>query len=397
MIDIDAILEKSSSEIFSTYNLTQIQQISDDLSKISKSKHQELRSLVSSKYRDLLKTGDDIIAIKDLGISQDRSLYNLSFCRGPKLDKISTVDKNLKIFNQHVFDRELDIHETLDRDSGNIESVLLNSDFWISITPLLEIVSTTSLDVVLETLVEFNKFRNDTKFTRLFIDNRDIIQKKVTEISALILDKLTNDTLKASELSSIYHQIHLNNLRELEKLQTTSIDSQIYNNLIRILENEDENNLSLQQHIKTDDSNDQIFTDFPEFNSRFQAHLSMKLKSLQDILTSSISSYHPDSTIDLYTLQFQDSQTGSGFNKEKYLLDIYYLSIGVDNGVLVKIIEKLIRFKQLLTKFIKFFSESEDTETYSSVLEDIIKSLKSKTDSKNNVALDNHLDSLMNA
>lgn len=394
MLDIEPILDKSTSEIFSNYNLHQIQNISDELAHLSSSKHRELRTLVSSKYRDLLKTGDDIIAVRDLGISQDHGLYALSFFRSTKLEKISTVERNFKILNDANFNRPLQDHDVLDCEATNTETVLLNSEFWIHMTSLLETNATLGLDSILQKLIDFHIFANIPDFQQLLFNHENMVHHKLAEISTFILDKLSSDTFSSSHLSQIYQQIHGNNLTELERLNTPSIDLEIFNNLIQIIDSTQYQAKTLQQYIESESSNDEIFIDFPEFNSRFQLHICGKLKSLQVDLNNLVLSYVPDSFIDLYDLEFRKAASTGGLNDNEYLLTIYYLSNGVDNGNLVNIIEKLTTFKHLQDKLNKFFNSTEDAETYSVVFEAFIQSLKSKPDIKNNTTLNKYLETL---
>lgn len=75
----DPLLQTTPLELFQTKSLSEIQDISKTLRATSITKHEEIRNLVGSKYRDLLISADEIKLMEVLAYEQDRKLYALIF------------------------------------------------------------------------------------------------------------------------------------------------------------------------------------------------------------------------------------------------------------------------------------------------------------------------------
>ncbi|GME69471.1 unnamed protein product [[Candida] boidinii] len=88
------LFNKSSNELFTEYSIRDIETLNLKLSNTIDVSKDELRTLVGSKYRDLLNVADNIIVMRELSIIQNDKLNNLIFKKSNYNNNKSLVNLN---------------------------------------------------------------------------------------------------------------------------------------------------------------------------------------------------------------------------------------------------------------------------------------------------------------
>ncbi|KAH3666566.1 hypothetical protein WICMUC_005635 [Wickerhamomyces mucosus] len=352
MVDIKVALTQSSNEIFRKNSLQQIRDLSNELTELSQSKHNELRTLVSTKYRDLLKTGNTIIDIKELGQIQDQKLYNLSFLRDEKLNKLNKIEKNFEKLN-NSFNQSSNLHEKSIKIEQ--EKIVISSDFWINTSILLEINDGFNIFQILTNLEKFNKFNQLKQFKNLLHDNEPLIRSKFEEINSIIIRLFKNTFFKQQDLYNINNSF---NLLSLAFLNLKEFQSLIFNNLIKFIKIDSIKSSYTELFA--------IFDKFDQYTIQFQNYLIDNLSKLTKELNESIDNYKVGEIIDLYLLQINS----------EYLEKIFYISNGVKDFNMLYIIKILRKFEKNLQLLKKLKNDSnndhkEELEIFISKIENL--------------------------
>ncbi|OWB86299.1 hypothetical protein B5S33_g4985 [[Candida] boidinii] len=96
------LFNKSSNELFTEYSIRDIETLNLKLSNTIDVSKDELRTLVGSKYRDLLNVADNIIVMRELSIIQNDKLNNLIFKKSNYNNNKSLVNLN-NLNNNNTF------------------------------------------------------------------------------------------------------------------------------------------------------------------------------------------------------------------------------------------------------------------------------------------------------
>ncbi|VEU23065.1 DEKNAAC104298 [Brettanomyces naardenensis] len=109
--DVSYLLQSSTSSLLSAYSVQDLEYIKGALTTDVANKKLELRDLVGSKYRELLKAADDIVTMDQLVRRENEELIELTFRRASYNSKSL---QNLSVFHKNIAAR--DKQEALSRN-----------------------------------------------------------------------------------------------------------------------------------------------------------------------------------------------------------------------------------------------------------------------------------------
>ncbi|CCH44152.1 hypothetical protein BN7_3710 [Wickerhamomyces ciferrii] len=343
MSDID-LLNTTSQSLFKTFPITQIQQISTNLNQLSNLKHEEIRNLVGSKYRDLLISADEITIMEKLSHEQDSKLYDLIFGKF----KIGIDDKISKFMNNKNDDFEID-----QQNINQIKSIQSKTDFTIKLSKFLKI---NSDDEIEEIFMKINEIGNE------WGDKSNLVLEKFKEIEIIFETKINeiNDINELLKLELFWNKRNEFNISSLEQL--------LYNHL--------KSNLIKFDNLK------EILEKFPKFidnlNNDYQRKLQILIKNVQNLINEL--KPNPKNELKLYDLKFDD---------DDYLLKIEFLSKGLIFKEYQDINNGLQSIKDLLN-FIKIINNDSFLKI-SNDYNDLLKSFQKHAQETNNSLLLKHL------
>ncbi|CAM9012014.1 unnamed protein product [Wickerhamomyces anomalus] len=276
------LLNTTPLQLFQTKSLPEIQDLSSQLSSISIRKHDEIRNLVGSKYRDLLISADEIKKMETLAYQEDKQLYDLVFNAGGKrLD-----ERNVERF----FTKE-------EKKVGGFNHVLENSEFFIKLSKFLKIDQDYSFDKIYDIINELGNSWGNGK-------DRVVILEKFKQVEIILFNKVDNiDDIE--ELFKLRNFINGNVNFNLNKF-----DERLFGKILKLIKIDEFIDLKL------------ILIKFPNFQNELKQTFANEIIGNLETNESLINELHdPNDTLKLYELKFD----------QDYLTNIDYLSKGLIN------------------------------------------------------------------
>lgn len=357
------ILDSSPIEIFQSYSLHEIQIINTQLSNKIIEKHDEIRQLVGSKYRDLLITADEIKHMEKLSGQQDKLLYDLVF---GKTNGVGGSGGGIENFMKNGLKRVENGNKDSDR-IDNVGKVIKNSDFYIKLSKFLKISDDDDDEEGEEgeegDEVEDNKTKSSFSINEIehCIDSlgpkeswgnkKEVIMEKFKEIEVILINKIWKNE-QVEQLSKL--QLFL--IRKNDFFYNIDKFNEIlYSKLFKLINNDD----VLREILKF----------FKNFKLKFEVDFINKISSILIKLNKFIT-------------QLNENDNGNGIDKCKklslyelemnddYLTNIDYLSKGLiynEYQIINKEIIELQKFLQYL-KLINELKYNQFNQEFNSIL-----------------------------
>jgi hypothetical protein len=344
-IDIDTAVESNANTLFQSHSLHEITDLSKSLTTKAQRKHEELRTLVASQYRDLLQTADQIIEMDKLSKQSDQELYKLSFLNTSKLNKNLSIERNITKF-WHSEPVELE---------NRVVKVKKNAELFLVMSQLLNLSSVDPYDVIIGVLKRLPLEEG------WFQDRKPVVDNKVEELQMVMLDKVSAMSLDELLKVDIFVQ-------QTQWFEKTVIENAIYESLLNKLTLE---NLSL------------VLEKFAKFKPKLQDHYSRSTESILQDLKGLMATVDDKGTkLDLYTMELDDD----------YLTKIQYLSHGLIYDKYQRISTDLSRCLTTLN-YVQVIDDAL-FKKYKKELQDVIDVFITHAEKSNNTALVKYLRSL---
>jgi len=356
------ILDSSPIEIFQSYSLHEIQIINTQLSNKIIKKHDEIRQLVGSKYRDLLITADEIKHMEKLSGQQDKLLYDLVFGKTNGVGGSGGVGVGIENFMKNGLKRVENGNKDSDR-IDNVGKVIKNSDFYIKLSKFLKISDDDDDDEEGEEDEGDEDNKTKSSFSINEIEHRidslgpkeswgnkkEVIMEKFKEIEVILINKIWKfeqvEQLSKLQLFLIRKNDFFYNIDKFNEI--------LYSKLFKLINNDD----VLREILKF----------FKNFKLKFEVDFINKISSILIKLNKFITQLNDnDNGIDkckklsLYELEMNDD----------YLTNIDYLSKGLiynEYQIINKEIIELQKFLQYL-KLINEFKYNQFNQEFISIL-----------------------------
>lgn len=336
---------ETAQEVFRNHTASEIQTISATLTQLAQDRHQTLQNLVSGKYRELLTTADLIVEMEQISQRQDANLYELSFLKNKKLDKLSRIESNLQSFYKDVELPKVENH------------VLTNSNNFLQYSKFLNIGD----DDILTIITQLNELELPIVKDSWFYDRKDTILEKFKYLLDVIHDRSHNLT-SIDEMKEVYTFLENLVILDDERADMKRFNEKFLEIFIGIVENGG----ALAEILKKF-----------QFKDQLKSHYSKKLESLFQELDA-VDLSKKDDELELYNLEINEDYL---YNIKMLNQGLIYASQRHFNDLLISSIQTLEILKQLgsdkteqLLKYISKLQGSKKLEKYTRELQSSLKS-----------------------
>jgi hypothetical protein len=293
-IDLETLkLLPNADAVFKQYSVREIESISNTIAKASSQIHADLQNLVSSKYRDLLKTSDLIIDMNDVSKAQDSELYQLSFLRNSKIDKLFAIEKNFDKFGESkVIKDDVDLYK-------NQKRILENNENFMRLSNFLNIDEGLNNNLeILEIINENIKF--PILLNSWFYGQKKLIVDKMQNLENTIIINISSG-FKIWEVLKVYSFWEQLKLFEDDEntVNVKKLEDEIFRNLMQLINNDFKNEFTY--------SNENLQLILKEFSGFSERILTEYINRIERIDITLNNSQVNEAKINLYELDFNDA------------------------------------------------------------------------------------------
>lgn len=306
--DIDVLITKDANQIFQEYSVSEVETISLGIEEKANKIHADLQNLVSLKYRDLLKTSDLIIDMNEISKVQDKELYDLSFLKNGKLNKLFNIERNFNKFEK-IENTNVDLYL-------NQNSIIKKNEQFIKLSNFLNIDES-----IIDNLEIIDLINKNLKFPiNIYQNENNLIIKKFNNLINLTISNISNN-FKIWEVLKIYKFWKNLNLFEYDsyKISIKLIEDEIFKNLIDLINYEFKDEFYFNY-----DNLEIILKEFPNFKNNILKFYIDKINDINLMLINTEDDKNNEK-LNLYDLNFDDSNylnniknLNNGLNYIKY-------------------------------------------------------------------------------